>query len=192
MAVVDFFQLTALPATWQANSLYWIEGANGTTAETYITDASAVPHDTGNTTMITAVAQPLINAALASAANEVQIAANIAARDALALTQNTMVVVTDASADPTVTAGAALYIWDNTAAAYSKLSEFESLDVTVTWGAIVGAPTATPAQLDTAVGQSHTHANKVQLDKVGEDVGGNLLYNGQPVSGITNWNTTNW
>jgi hypothetical protein len=42
------------------------------------------------------------------------------------------------------------------------------------------APSAcTAAAIDAAVGNAHTHANKSQLDKIGEDAGGGLTYDGQ-------------
>lgn len=36
-------------------------------------------------------------------------------------------------------------------------------------------------RVGTAVAQAHTHTNKTQLDKIGEDAGGNMTYGGLPV-----------
>lgn len=56
--------------------------------------------------------------------------ADIAARDALTAGQADFAYVLDASADPTVATGAALYIYDAGAGAWQKVAEFESMDVT--------------------------------------------------------------
>ena len=58
-------------------------------------------------------------------------AADIAARDALTVQPGDLVYVMDASADPTVDAGAALYRRNDANTGYDKLTEFESLDVSV-------------------------------------------------------------
>ena len=56
--------------------------------------------------------------------------ADIAARNALTgLSPGDQAYVTDASADATVDAGAALYVYDG--AAWNKIAEFESLDLSV-------------------------------------------------------------
>lgn len=57
------------------------------------------------------------------------IAADITARDALTLDAGDEVYVVDASADATVTTGGAKYIWDG--AAFLKIAEDESFDVTI-------------------------------------------------------------
>lgn len=64
------------------------------------------------------------------------------------------------------------------------------MDVELNWDAINGRPTSTPAQIDTAVSQSHTHTNKVTLDKFGEELGLSVLFNGQPI--LAEWNGTAW
>lgn len=52
--------------------------------------------------------------------------------------------VTDASGDPTVTSGAAEYIWNGTV--WVKIAEVESMDVVLSWENITGKPSAfTPA-----------------------------------------------
>lgn len=58
------------------------------------------------------------------------VAATIAARDALTVQTGDIVLVVDASADGTVTSGSATYVWDG--AAFIKISEAESIDVTLT------------------------------------------------------------
>jgi len=104
------------------------------------------------------------------------------------LTAGDIVYVTDASADPTVTAGAASYIWDG--AAFAKLTEYESLDLVINWADVQNRPSSSVAQIDQAVADSHTHANKASLDKIGEDADGDISYNGAFVR--TGWDSTAW
>jgi hypothetical protein len=180
---LKFFQLTALPATLAANAFYFVQSA--TYAESYLTDASGVAKSIGNSAMINS----LINSKLADF-NALEIVADISARNALAAgaARNFMALVVDATGDTTVTSGAALYAWRESNTTWSKLCEYESMDVSVAWSSISGRPNSTPAQIDTAVGQSHTHANKATLDALGADANG-LTYNGDPVQA---WATTNW
>lgn len=64
------------------------------------------------------------------AKTHIQYKADIAARDAVPEASRTsMFVVIDASADPTVDAGYATYVWDTDNTAWVKISEGESLDV---------------------------------------------------------------
>lgn len=188
MANVQFFKVSTLPGTLQPNAFYYVE--NGDYAESYLTNQAGIAKALGNSAMINA----LIAAALASLPSSgapVLFAADIAARDALepGLTEAVFVLVEDATGDPTVTTGAALYAWNPATTAWLKVAEYESMDVQLTWAAIQGKPTSTPAQIDTAVSQSHTHSNKATLDLIGAGPDG-LTYNSQPVS--SSWATNNW
>lgn len=180
--LLKFHQVTSLPMTLNPDSFYFV--LNGTIAEGYLTDNSGVAKSIGNTSMI----QAIVNSSLADF-NTVEIVVDIAARDALTLTRNAMVLVLDATADMSVASGAALYAYKESNDTFTKIAEYESMDVTVTWASISGKPTSTPSQIDTAVNNSHTHSNLTQLNKVGEDANGDLTYNGASV-GV--WNTNNW
>lgn len=98
-----------------------------------------------------------------------------------------LVMVVDASADPTVDAGWAIYRRLVNATdlsnldSWQKIAEKESLDVVVSWDNLKDKPTSTVAQIDAAVANSHTHANKAVLDKLGE-VDGVLTYDGLPIA----------
>lgn len=186
MALVKFFKVATLPGTLQPDSLYFVQ--NGTYAESYVTDSSGTAKSIGNTAMINALATSLINAALADL-NTLQIASTIAERDALTRGRNFMVLVTDATGDPSVSSGAALYAYSEGSDAFTKVAEYESMDVTLQWANIQGRPSSSVAAIDTAVSQAHTHANKANLDKIGEDAEG-MTYNGNPVQ--SRWNTLNW
>ena len=106
----------------------------------------------------------------------------IAERDALVLTTNTLVMVKDATGDSSVTSGAALYFYDADATlptdVWTKVSEYESLDVVMRWENIVGRPTASAADIDDAVSKRHTHANLADLDLIGTSPEGFLMHNG--------------
>jgi len=177
-------KVTALPATLEGNALYFVL-PNGTdiNAEAWITNSAGVAKGFGNTPMI----QAIVNASLA-AQNSVELVPDITARDALTLTSNALVTVVDASGDPTVTTGAALYIWDNANSTYQKLSEFESMDVVLDWANLQNGPASTPALIDAAVAATHTHANKVEIDKIGE-ASGVPTYDSVP---LVTWATTDW
>lgn len=188
MALVRFNKVTTLPGTLAADTFYFVE--NGSYAESYITDSTGVARSVGNSAMISAIVQAAL-AEQAASANQLEIVADITARDALTVTldYSAMVLVIDASADATVDTGSALYAWDYTGTTNYKIAEYESLDVVAQWSSINGRPTSTAAQLDAAVSQAHSHSNKAVLDKIGEGAEG-LLFDGAPVSSA--WTTANW
>lgn len=117
---------------------------------------------------------------------ETKVVADIQARNAMAvedLYESLFVYVLDATGDPTVASGAALYIYaqdiDNPGSyVWHKVAEMESLDVELNWSDILGRPTSTPAAIDQQVTDSHTHSNKTVLDALSESVNGNLSYEG--------------
>lgn len=159
---LNFYKVSAVPSTWQPDSFYFVPSTGptgGLFAESYLTDSLGNPRLIGNTAMI----QELITAANSV---ELELVADIPTRDALALTANSLVLVTDASADITVTSGAAMYFWDNGGSQWVKVTEFESLDVIVDWADIQNKPVSSIAAIDQAVTDSHTHANKVILDAI--------------------------
>lgn len=188
MSQVKFHKVASLPGTLDPNAIYFV--SNSTFAEIYVTDNGGTAKSGGNSAMITALANAAITAALADF-NAIEIVATIAARDAFAVgkQRNLIVLVSNAIGDATVASGAALYSWSEVGATWAKLTEFESLDVTLQWANIVGKPTSSPATIDDAVTKRHTHANQTTLDKFGEDANG-ATFNGSPVS--ASWNTQNW
>lgn len=188
MAQVNFHKVSSLPGTLVADSFYLV--SNETYAEAYLTDQNGTAKMIGNSTMTNA----LIDAKLADF-NNMKIVDDIAARDALASTleRNIIVLVLDASADPEVSSGGALYAFsvdtEDFTGDFFLLVAFEDLDISLHWDNIDGTPTSTPAQIDTAVGNAHTHSNKAVLDDFALDEG-ELEYDGTRV--ITKWATKNW
>jgi hypothetical protein len=136
--------------------------------------------------------QALINASISGLGGEMPIVADIAARNALAssLTKNTQVLVLDATGDTTVTTGAATYIYRASTTSWTKISESESIDLVLQWANIQGRPTSSVSAIDAAVNNSHTHANKTQLDKIGENASGLLTYSN--LLPTTGWNSVTW
>lgn len=186
MAAVKFFKVLELPAEPEANSFYFVK--NGDFAEHYLTDSSGVAAPVGNTEFVNGVVEDAISDALGSF-NRVEIVADITARDALDENDfNFLVLVLDATDDETVDAGSALYVFRNSDDSWHKVAEYESLDLVVNWDDIVGAPSSTPAAIDSAVANAHTHANKAVLDLLTAP-DGTLLYDGEPV---LQWDENEW
>lgn len=185
---LQFYALSALPTTLEADAFYFIE--NGNYVESYITNSEGIARQIGNSLMI----NTLVAAALASwsgASSQIIIVPDIPARDTLSATAETnlMVLVVDATGDATVESGSALYAYDFTATIWYKLSEYESMDIAIAWSNISDGPNSSVAQIDDAVAKAHAHTNKAVLDKLSED-GGALLFDGDPIS--TTWATKNW
>lgn len=119
-----------------------------------------------------------------------KVVANISERDGLPEGDKSSVYVKDATADGTVKTGGAFYLYDTTAQAWIKVSEAESLDVSLSWDSLTGKPTSSPSQIDNAVNNAHTHSNQSELNKIGQDEHGNLTYDGKSVGGVKL--TANW
>lgn len=188
MATFKIYKETAVPTTLEPNSIYFIASqANPDYVEIYVTSSTTPvkPRRILNESDIKALVQSSI-----SGLGAITIVSDIAARNALSISNNTFVLVQDATADPTVNNGAALYLWDKAAKTFIKISEYESMDVTVNWSDIAGKPKSTPTEIDTAVQKSHKHENMTQLDKVGEDSQGAFTYGG--ANPDARLRTTNW
>ncbi len=108
---------------------------------------------------------------------------DLAARDALAgMKTGDQVWVRDASADPTVAAGAAKYLYEGAGAGWVKTAEAESMDVTLTWANLRDRPNAAVPEIDDAVDKKHAHANKTDvLDKLSAR-DGELLFDGRRIN----------
>lgn len=186
MSFISIARVNALPATLEANTLYLVKSATTGLMEMTVTGNtnSEVRHLINETEI-----QSMINTSVANFSN-IRLTADITARDALSLSHNSIVLVADATGDATVNAGAALYFYDVASNSYTKVSEYESLDVVLDWSAIQNKPTSSVADIDDAVARKHSHANIATLDLLTQDANGNLLVNGQyPGTWIA---TTEW
>ena len=190
---LKIFKLNAIPSTWEANSTYYIANqSNADLVEIYITSK-----DNGGT--VTVRRNPTETdikgwiTDQVGAATEILVVADIAARDALTLTAVRYVFVKDATGDTTVTSRAAAYLYDPAAPAnarWHKMFETESLDFVLNWEHLLDKPTSSVADIDDAVSKRHVHANKAQIDKIGEDTSGRLTYDGNPVAPV--FTTSDW
>lgn len=178
-------RVTALPGTLAAETIYLVKTGNELTLTV-----------TGNTGAViaTTVSKADVNTAISTAigaldmSNSVEFAADIAARDAMTLTKSSFVYVADATADGTVSAGAAMYLFNYVNGTWHKVTEYESLDLVLNWDSVTGKPNSSVADIDDAVTKRHSHANMAVLDLLTAP-DGKLLYNGADVGGvITNGN----
>ena len=171
-------KVTALPGTLAPSTLYFVSDAdNADLMKVYLSDS------TGTTVRHLPTKQEIdiaIAAAVSAASTMVRVA-TITARDDLTPSGNMLVLVTDASDDTTVTAGAASYFWDG--AVWTKVTEFESMDVVQTWANLQNKPTSTVAAIDAAVADTHVHTNNAILDMLAVNEGV-LKYNGAPIATV--------
>jgi|TARA_R110000851_G_C13028964_1_gene560922 hypothetical protein len=189
MAEYKVFKETTLPTvgSLDVHSIYLVApAASPDYVEIYVTGAST---STVKRVIDQSDVQSMIDSDIA-ALSAIEVVADIAARDALTLTANTQIMVLDATADATVDSGAATYIYRQSDTSFTKIAEYESLDVILNWSDIVGRPSSAVADIDDAVTKRHVHANKAELDLITEDGNNRLLYNGNlPVIA---WDSVNW
>lgn len=188
MATLKMYRESALPGTLEANSIYYIAPASAPDhVEIYVTGNSG---SVVKRVLNEADIQALIDASVGEIGNSLEIVDDIAARDALSLTENTLVLVLDASSDSTVTSSSATYAYRVSDDSWTKISESESMDLVLSWDNLEDKPSSSVVDIDDAVTKRHTHSNKTQLDKIDEDGDGYLTYNGDlPVTG---WSSNNW
>lgn len=186
MATFKVFRETVLPGVLAPQAVYFVAPVGKPNyVEVYVTNADgSAARRVLNEADITA----LISAQV-SAVSQIQVVADIAARDALAPSSTVYVYVRNATGDATVTAGGATYLFDVANTAWVKVSESESMDLSLSWAAISGKPSSSAANIDDAVTKRHSHANMTELNKVGE-AGGELTYSGVQVK--TEWSSNGW
>ena len=180
-------RVTALPAQLEAYAVYLVASATNTNyVEMYVSNSTG---SDARRVINEADIDALIDSKL-STINEITIVDDITARGSVDTSKVIYVYVKDATADSTVASGGASYLYDKSTYTWVKVNEYESMDLVSDWSKIENKPTSTVQAIDAAVADSHTHSNKTQLDKVGEDVLGNFTYNGAAVN--TQWTTTDW
>lgn len=178
MATLRHHKVTALPGTLQANAIYYVAPPGKPNfIEIYMTNAAG---SAAKRVFREEDVQALIDASLAGI-GQTEVVADITERDALSPVNGTTVLVIDASDDATVTSGAATYVYRLSTTTWVKISEAESQDIALTWAALSGKPTSSPAAIDAAVAASHTHPNLSTLNSLGQDGDGELTYGGQNV-----------
>jgi hypothetical protein len=189
MANLKIFRETALPGVLEAYALYLIAPASDATLLEIV--AVAADGTTARHVINKSDIQGMIDASMAAAgANNLIIVADITARDALAPETNIQVYVQDATGDATVASGGATYLYNLSATTWIKVSEAESLDVVLAWANLQDKPSSSVTDIDDAVTKRHSHANKTELDNIGENGAGELTYKGTQVK--TEYASTAW
>ena len=173
MANLAVRQVITLPGTLQPHTLYLVRSAESPLMDIYLTnsDATDIRHILTKADISSLIATSLQSYSF------IEVVADITARNALNPTKNIAALVLNATGDATVAAGSAMYVWVQANTAWTKISEFESLDLTLTWASITGKPTSSVANIDDAVAKRHTHTNTAVLDLLGVDGNGQLTYN---------------
>lgn len=173
-------RVNALPGILAAETIYLVKTGTeltltvtGNTGEVVATTVSKADVDTAISTAIGSL----------DMSNSVEFAANIEDRDSLTLTKSTFVYVADATSDETVSAGAAMYLYDFATTTWHKVTEYESLDLGLSWDNIDGKPVSSVEAIDDAVSKRHSHDNMDVLDLLTAP-DGKLKYNGEDVCGV--------
>lgn len=100
---------------------------------------------------------------IASTFKEIRVVNTIADRNNLETYEGLRAHVKDATADSTVDSGWAEYLHDGISE-WTKTAEKESIDIILDWSNIQNRPASSVSQIDSAVANSHVHANKGILD----------------------------
>jgi len=171
--MVNLFKVVTLPDSGDlvASSIYFCY--SGQYIEVFVTGDDAVAHPAGNSGMITQLINSLI-----SSTTSVFYVPDIASRNSLQPSLNVICYVVDATGDPSVSSGSALYVYEFSTQIWHKI--FDNSSIQVSWDSIINGPTSSPANIDDAVSKRHTHSNKVLLDELSNS-GNILLLNGSPV-----------
>ena len=167
-------KVNALPGVLQPSALYLVKSAETGLLDLYVSSNNGTE---ARHIISKAEIQSLVNTAVAGASN-IFVVADIAARDALTPTVVTQAIVVDATGDTSVQSGSATYVYNPVGDAWQKIAEHESMDVVLQWANIQGRPSSTVAEIDDAVAKKHSHTNISTLDKLSQDVDGQLTYNG--------------
>ena len=134
---LKFFKVSELPVpqAWEPNAFYFV--VDGNFAESYITTKGThLPGQQPSGVEIKHIGNSTMINELIADADSVEVVADIEERDALSgLTHGQRVLVVDASDDPNVESGSALYMWDAKLPGWRLLAKYESIpvDLTMYW-----------------------------------------------------------
>lgn len=186
MSTINTYKISrvnSLPESVTANTIYFVKA--GGEGENFID--VYVSGNNGALRHLPTLSE--INTKIGTAVSNLQplAVANIEARDALQLKYNNLVLVLDATGDSSVKQGAAMYFYtvpetEDGTGTWTKVSEWESMDLSMDWDSIKNKPESTVQAIDEAVNKTHTHANSDVLNALGVNVEGKLTYNNVAVS----------
>jgi hypothetical protein len=171
MSTLDIRVVTALPEILNASTLYLLDNGVDGGLSVHMTGKGGVKiRSTMNAVEIKSLIKRYNTSML-------RIVPTIFERDAATWDTSGFILVLDATSDPTVKSGAALYAYDVQAESFYKLSEYESMDLT--WASIKDRPTSTVTEIDDAVSNAHSHENIAVLN--GLAAVDTLTYKDKPV-----------
>lgn len=121
---------------------------------------------------------------------ELFVVSDIAERDAIDSENNFLVFVLDATDDPVIGGGEALYFYIASLLRFVCVYQSKHVQREVDWSKLVNGPNSSASQIDIAVSNTHTHENKNVLDEL--EVNDNQLhFKGKLVSTVvlveSNW-----
>lgn len=158
-----------LPGVTQPNTMYVVRETDHDDVVLHFTGATGV--EIGSTISKSEVASMIQSGT--SVVSDIVVVETYQDMKNLVLFRNTVIYVDDATGDPGVHLGSAVYIYDKVKAQYNRLSKSETA---VSWNGIDGGPTSSPSAIDQAVARSHIHANKPVLDKFSVSGSDKLLF----------------
>lgn len=183
MSKIKFYKTISLPDIPEPDSLYFV--LNNNIVDTYLTSSTGEIRSTGNSEMINDIITDRL-----SDYNLIDIVNDISERNLLPRNKNFLVMVLDATDDETVNSGSALYAYIESSDTFTKVTEYESLDLVLSWDNLQNKPNSSVGEIDISVSLSHEHQNKSIIDNFSVDELGMLTYNGQPLS--STWTTNDW
>lgn len=169
------YKVNNLPETLNPDSLYVIRKSEYHKAELVFTSSSGEVLPVIDTEAV----QTLIADAV-SKTSSINMFDNIEERNAAQFMGDASVYVVDASDDPQVGDGPALYFYKKSTNEFTLILCAKH----TSWGEILNGPQSTPAQIDAAVQNAHVHENTEIINELGDDGNGQLTYKGALISGF--------
>lgn len=174
---LSFAKVLTLPATPVANCFYMTPDA---TSGLRLTVSDAVGRVYRSTMRETTIDSEIVR--MVARANELKVVAtytdltNSAFSDST-FNRNQIYYVLDASGDPSVVSGPAMYILDWTTGTVHKIAEGVAENFSPDWTTVLGRPASEIVDIDDAVTKRHSHANLAELNSVTVD-GDQVLVSG--------------
>ena len=192
-------------APFDPSTMYITQGTSPSRCELYFSDATGA---TLRNPITEDEATAIISSQLSGFSN-IHAVADITARNALALTASGMVMVADAfvAAEPANNAyvstpgTAAMYMFNANAVApapeWTKIYEFEGMDVQLLWANLVDKPLSSVADIETAVALQHDHGTNLDQLPVLDGLGingatGNLVFNNVELAAGSPMDASEW
>lgn len=192
-------------APFTPSTMYIVQGSSPTRCELYFSDSIGA---TLRNPITETEAADIIASQLAGFSN-IHAVANIADRNALGLTASGMVMVADAfvATEPANNAyvstpgTAAMYMFNAAAITpapeWTKIYEFEGMDVQLLWANLVDKPMSAVADIETAVALQHDHGTDLDqlplLDGLSiNPSSGNLVFNGVELADGAGMSVSDW